>query len=37
MAIGAAVLSAGAARAEEIKFGAMPLGSIWYVFAASFS
>ncbi len=37
VAIGAAVLSAGPARAEEIKFGAMPLGSIWYVFAASFS
>lgn len=36
-AIGAAVLSAGTARADEIKFGAMPLGSIWYVFAASFS
>ena len=25
------------AKAEEIKFGAMPLGSIWYVFAATFS
>jgi hypothetical protein len=25
------------AQAEELKFGAMPLGSIWYVFAASFS
>lgn len=25
------------ARAEDIKFGAMPLGSIWYVFAASFA
>lgn len=37
MAIGAAVVAAGPARAEEIKFGAMPLGSIWYVFAASFS
>jgi len=37
VAIGAAVISAGPARAEEIKFGAMPLGSIWYVFAASFS
>lgn len=36
-AIGAAVMSTGTARAEEIKFGAMPLGSIWYVFAASFS
>ncbi len=31
-----AVVSQGA-RAEEIKFGAMPLGSIWYVFAASFA
>ena len=37
VAIGAAMLSASAARAEEIRFGAMPLGSIWYVFAASFS
>lgn len=37
VALGAAVLSAGLARAEEMKFGAMPLGSIWYVFAASFS
>ncbi|MCZ7564079.1 MAG: hypothetical protein M5U08_09990 [Burkholderiales bacterium] len=37
MAIGAALATAGTARAEEIKFGAMPLGSIWYVFAASFS
>lgn len=35
--IGVAVLAGGAARAEEMKFGAMPLGSIWYVFAASFS
>jgi len=26
-----------AARADELKFGAMPLGSIWYVFAASFA
>lgn len=24
-------------RAEDLKFGAMPLGSIWYVYAASFS
>jgi TRAP transporter TAXI family solute receptor len=31
-----ALLSQGA-RAEELKFGAMPLGSIWYVFAASFA
>jgi uncharacterized protein len=31
-----AVLSNGA-RAEELKFGAMPLGSIWYVFAATFA
>ena len=30
-------LAMGAAQAEEIKFGAMPLGSIWYVFAASFA
>jgi len=28
---------AGGAAADEIKFGAMPLGSIWYVFAASFA
>lgn len=27
----------GSVHAEEIKFGAMPLGSIWYVFAATFS
>jgi uncharacterized protein len=33
----AAALLAQGARAEEIKFGAMPLGSIWYVFAASFA
>jgi len=26
-----------ASQGEELKFGAMPLGSIWYVFAASFS
>ena len=35
-----AVLSAflvSGAQAEELKFGAMPLGSIWYVFAASFA
>jgi TRAP transporter TAXI family solute receptor len=31
------VVAAGPARSEELKFGAMPLGSIWYVFAASFS
>lgn len=31
-----AVLSQGV-RAEELKFGAMPLGSIWYVFAATFA
>jgi len=35
--LAAAALAAGAARAEELKFGAMPLGSIWYVFAASFA
>jgi uncharacterized protein len=35
--IGAALLAAGTARAEELKFGAMPLGSIWYVFAATFA
>jgi len=29
-------LIAGVAQAEDIKIGAMPLGSIWYVFAASF-
>jgi len=33
--LGVFVLSG--AQAEELKFGAMPLGSIWYVFAASFS
>lgn len=27
----------GKIHADEIKFGAMPLGSIWYVFAATFS
>src|SRR5687768_2880296 len=32
-----AALAIGPAHAEEIRFGAMPLGSIWYVFAASFS
>ena len=37
IAFGVAVIGAGPTRAEEIKFGAMPLGSIWYVFAASFS
>lgn len=26
----------GVAQAEDLKIGAMPLGSIWYVFAASF-
>lgn len=36
LAAALAVVSHGA-RAEEIKFGAMPLGSIWYVFAASFA
>lgn len=35
--LGVALLAAGAARADELKFGAMPLGSIWYVFAATFS
>ena len=33
----AAGLGAGAAQAQELKFQAMPLGSIWYVFAASFT
>jgi uncharacterized protein len=33
----AAALVSQGVRAEEIKFGAMPLGSIWYVFAASFA
>jgi uncharacterized protein len=37
VAIGVAVTATGTAHADEIKFGAMPLGSIWYVFAASFS
>jgi len=32
-----AAFALATAQAEEIKFGAMPLGSIWYVFAASFS
>ncbi len=32
-----AALAVGPAHAEEIRFGAMPLGSIWYVFAASLS
>lgn len=36
LATALAVLSHGA-RAEELKFGAMPLGSIWYVFAATFA
>ena len=35
--VAAAALVAQGVRAEEIKFGAMPLGSIWYVFAASFA
>jgi TRAP transporter TAXI family solute receptor len=35
--LAAVTLVSQGARAEEIKFGAMPLGSIWYVFAASFS
>ena len=29
--------TARAQQPNEIKFGGMPLGSIWYVFAASFS
>jgi len=37
VAIGLAIIGSGAAYAEELKFGAMRLGSIWYVFAASFS
>jgi uncharacterized protein len=36
-ALAALALVAQGARADDIKFGAMPLGSIWYVFAASFS
>lgn len=36
-ALAATTLVAQGARAEDLKFGAMPLGSIWYVFAASFS
>ena len=32
---GLAAFAVGSAQADEIKFGAMPLGSIWYVFAAS--
>jgi TRAP transporter TAXI family solute receptor len=32
-----AALTIGCVHADELKFGAMPLGSIWYVFAASFS
>jgi hypothetical protein len=37
VAIGLAIIGSSAAYAEELKFGAMRLGSIWYVFAASFS
>ena len=39
LAFGLSVLAApaGAQQASELKFGAMPLGSIWYVFAAAFS
>ena len=37
-AAAALALAAGAAHAQqELKFQAMPLGSIWYVFAASFT
>jgi hypothetical protein len=37
-AAAALALAAGAAQAQqELKFQAMPLGSIWYVFAASFT
>jgi TRAP transporter TAXI family solute receptor len=35
--IAALALVSQGVRAEELKFGAMPLGSIWYVFAASFA
>ena len=35
--LGALALAASPVRADELKFGAMPLGSIWYVFAASFA
>ena len=35
--LGVALVAGGAAYADELKFGAMRLGSIWYVFAASFS
>ncbi len=33
----AAAFTFATAHGEELKFGAMPLGSIWYVFAASFT
>ncbi len=36
-ALAATALVTQGARADDLKFGAMPLGSIWYVFAATFS
>lgn len=36
-AVVAICLIAGVAQAEDLKIGAMPLGSIWYVFSASFA
>jgi len=41
IALGASAVAAGqpafAQSTSDLKFGAMPLGSIWYVFAASFA
>lgn len=37
LAAAALVFAAAGVHAQELKFQAMPLGSIWYVFAASFS
>jgi len=37
LALSAALALPAAAKAAEVKLGAMPLGSIWYVFAASFA
>ncbi len=36
-AAAALALAAGAHAQQDLKFQAMPLGSIWYVFAASFT
>jgi len=37
LAAAAAAFTFAGAHGAELKFGAMPLGSIWYVFAASFT